>query len=49
MFVAENVGVAVRIVFLTSVELKILHVIRRSQIVVTTSGFELPYWLSGGC
>ena len=26
-----------------------LHVIRRSQVEVTTSGFEPPYWLSGGC
>ena len=25
-----------------------LHVIRRSQVVVTTSGFEPPYWLSDG-
>ena len=46
MYVPKNMGVAVGIGFLTSVKLK---VIRRSQVVVTTSDFEPPYWLSGGC
>ena len=47
MFVAKNVGVAIGILFLTSVDLK-MYVIRRSQAVVTTSGFP-SYLLSGGC
>ena len=52
MSVSKNTGIAFEIVFPTSVELKNedkLHVISRSQVVVTTSGFEPPYWLSGGC
>ena len=44
---SENMGEAVEILFLTGVV--ILHVIRRSQVVFTTSGFEPPYWLCVGC
>ena len=47
--VAKNVGVAVAIVFLTSVGLKMDYVKPRSQVVVTTSDFETPFWLSDGC
>ena len=48
MSVLKCMGVAIVIVFQTSVDL-ILHVERRSKVVFTTSGFEPPYWLSGGC
>ena len=58
MSAAGNVGVVVKIVFLTSVEPgvlavpgrteDILHAIRCSQVIVTTSDFESPYLLSGG-
>ena len=46
MSAPKNMGAAVGILLLTSVE---LHVISRSQVEVTTSGFEPPYWLSGWC
>ena len=42
MSVSEIMGDAVGILFLTSVELK-LHVIRRSQVVLTTSDFDPPF------
>ena len=48
--VLKFMGVAIGIVFQTSVDM-ILPVKRRSQVVFspTTSSFEPPYWLSGGC